>query len=147
MKEEITILIGIHSEFRLEKGSRLYLLCSGLNHVHNVQYRQITVSIFWDFCPKIIFHSKSSWFIIKIIISPHKKSFNMFWRFHEYLLILLYKSQIFWTFLALHFECTKLHLIFNDWQVGWTQIIHNKLSLGAHMCTSEIFDLFSNMGQ
>ena len=62
-------------------------------------------------------------------------------------LILPYKSQIFWTFLALHFECTKLHLIFNDWQVGWTQIIHNKLSLGAHMCTSEIFDPFSNMGQ
>ena len=31
-------------------------------------------------------------FIIKIIISPHKTSFNMFWRF---LLILPYKSQIF----------------------------------------------------
>ena len=63
------------------------------------------------------------------------------------LLILPYESQIFWSFLALLFEYTKLHLTFNDWHVSWTQIIHKKLSFGAHMCTREIFDLFFNMGQ
>ena len=85
-----------------------------------------TVSVLEDFCPKIIFHEKSSRDIIKNIISTHKTNFNMFWRFHKYLLV-------FWTFLTLHFECTKLHLIFNDWHVGWTQLIHNKLSFGPHM--------------
>ena len=110
----------------------------------------LTVSIFEKFCPKIIFHEKIvdiGKFIIKIIIGTHKTSFNMFWRFHKYFFILPSKSKFFWTFLALHFECTKVHLIFHDWHVGWTQLIHNKLNFGAHMCPSEIFDLFSNLGQ
>ena len=57
------------------------------------------------------------------------------------------KSPISWTFLALHFECNKVHLIFYYWPVGWTQLINDWLSLGAHMCPSEIFDLFSNIGK
>ena len=123
------------------------------NWIDSILCLDITVSVLGSFCPKNIFHVKNSRyiiigeFIIKIIISIHKTSFNMFWKFHKYLLILPSISKLFWTFLALHFECTKVHLIFYDWHVGWTQLIHNKLNFGAHMCPSEIFDLFSNLPQ
>ena len=53
-------------------------------------------------------------------------------------MILLSKSQISWTFLAPHFECTRLHLIFPDWHVGCTQLIHMMLVL-VHICASVKF--------
>ena len=102
------------------------------------------------FVQKLFFMSKTvdkSKFIIKIISSTHKTSFNIFWRFHKNLLILPSKSKISRTFLALHFEGTRVHSIFYNWHVGWTQFIHTKLNFGAQMCPSEIFDLFSNLGQ
>ena len=50
-------------------------------------------------------------------------------------MILPYKSQILWTFLALHFDCTKLHLCFHDQHFGWSQLIHNIKNHRSHFWT------------
>ena len=93
------------------------------------------MSVLGDFCPKIIFHSKSSWFIIKIIISPHKTSFNMFWRFHEdfmniswFYLIKVKFSGHFWPYTLSAPSCTWFLIIsmsvgLNLFIISWVWVL------------------------
>ena len=92
-------------------------------------------------------YHKYRWFYHQNHLYHPQNKFQHVLKISQISLVFPSKSPISWTFLALHFECNKVHLIFYYWPVGWTQLINDWLSLGAHMCPSEIFDLFSNIGK